>query len=232
MYNYIQMLTVLIPAYNEEKIIQNTIDNIFEWSKTSLLEIKLVIINNNSTDSTESILKKNSLKNSSFFYKNEEKQGKGHAIKAGLALASSNVLILDADLSVSIDQFQPKWLELKNTAISGSRFMGKVVGTPARRTFTGKIFSMIVKKYFNMKVDDTQCGFKFISYNQMSTIEENLTVGNFAYDIDLLMTMKKLNINLIDFPVTYIHNDDSSVRILRDSVKMFMTILKLKRKFN
>ena len=76
MYNYIQMLTVIIPAYNEEKIIQNTIDNIFEWSKTSLLEIKLVIINNNSTDSTESILKKNSLKNSSFFYKNEEKQGK------------------------------------------------------------------------------------------------------------------------------------------------------------
>ena len=66
----------------------------------------------------------------------------------------------------------------------------------------------------------------------MSTIKKNLTVGNFAYDIDLLMTMKKLNINLIDFPVTYIHNDDSSVRILRDSVKMFMTILKLKRKFN
>ena len=44
---------------------------------------------------------------------------------------------------------------------------------------------MIVKKYFNMAVDDTQCGFKFISYNQISTIEENLTVGNFAYDIDL-----------------------------------------------
>ena len=83
-----------------------------------------------------------------------------------------------------------------------------------------------------MTVDDTQCGFKFISYEKMSTIKKNLTVGNFAYDIDLLLTMKKLNIDLIDTPVTYIHNDDSSVRILRDSVKMFMTILKLKRKFN
>jgi glycosyltransferase involved in cell wall biosynthesis len=226
------MLTVIIPAYNEEKIIQNTIDNIFAWSKTSLLEINLVIINNNSTDSTESILKKNSLEKKSLVYKNEEKQGKGFAIKAGLALASKNVLILDADLSVSIDQFQTKWLELKNTAISGSRFMGKVQGTPARRLLTGKCFSWIVKKYFNMTVDDTQCGFKFISYENMSTIKENLTVGNFAYDIDLLLTMKKLNIDLINTPVTYIHNDDSSVRILRDSVKMFMTILKLKRKFN
>ena len=59
MSNYIQMLTVIIPAYNEEKVIQKTIDDIFEWSTTSLLEINLVIINNNSTDSTESILKKN-----------------------------------------------------------------------------------------------------------------------------------------------------------------------------
>ena len=56
------MLTVIIPAYNEEKTIQNTIDNIFEWSKSNNLEIKLVIINNNSTDSTESILKKILLK--------------------------------------------------------------------------------------------------------------------------------------------------------------------------
>ena len=110
--------------------------------------------------------------------------------------------------------------------------MGKVQGTPARRLLTGKGFSWIVKKYFNMTVDDTQCGFKFISYEKMSTIRENLTVGNFAYDIDLLLTMKKLNIDLIDTPVTYIHNDDSSVKILQDSVKMFMTLLKLKRKFN
>jgi dolichyl-phosphate beta-glucosyltransferase len=232
MYNYIQMLTVIIPAYNEEKVIQKTIDDIFEWSTTSLLEINLVIINNNSTDSTESILKKNSLEKRSLIYKNEEKQGKGFAIKAGLALASNSVLILDADLSVSIDQFQTKWLELENTAISGSRFMGKVQGTPTRRLLTGKGFSWIVKKYFNMTVDDTQCGFKFISYEKMSTIKENLTVGNFAYDIDLLLTMKKLNIDLIDTPVSYIHNDDSSVKILQDSVKMFMTLLKLKRKFN
>ena len=150
------MLTVIIPAYNEEKVIQKTIDDIFEWSTTSLLEIILVIINNNSTDSTESILKKNSLEKRSLIYKNEEKQGKGFAIKAGLALASNSVLILDADLSVSIDQFQTKWLELENTAISGSRFMGKVQGTPARRLLTGKGFSWIVKKYFNMTVDDTQ----------------------------------------------------------------------------
>jgi dolichyl-phosphate beta-glucosyltransferase len=225
------MLTVIIPAYNEEKTIQDSIDSIFEWSKSNNLEIKLVIINNNSTDSTESILEKNSFKNNSLIFKNEEKQGKGYAIKSGLASASNSVLILDADLSVGIDQFQKKWLELENTAISGSRFKGEVLGTPARRNLTGKVFSVIVKKYFNMSVDDTQCGFKFISYNKMSDIEENLTVGNFAYDVDLLLTMKKLKINLVDFPVTYIHNQDSSVRIIRDSIKMFLTLLKLKRKY-
>ena len=81
------------------------------------------------------------------------------------------------------------------------------------------------------RFDETR-GFKFISYDNMLAIEENLTVGNFAYDVDLLLTMKKLNIELIDFPVTYIHNDDSSVRIIKDSFKMFVTILRLKRKYS
>ena len=51
------MLSILIPAFNEDKILQESIDKVFNWSKNSI-KIELLVINNNSTDETESICKK------------------------------------------------------------------------------------------------------------------------------------------------------------------------------
>ena len=225
------MLSIVIPAFNEETILQKTIDNIYSWSKTNLIETELIVINNNSTDQTETICKNNLTKYKNFRYENERKKGKGFAVKKGINSSSYNkILILDADLSVSVDQFNPKWLSYENICISGSRFKGKVVGTPARRNLTGKGFSFLVKSLFNISVDDTQCGFKYISYNNIPLLVNKLTVGNFAYDVDFLLSVKSCNIETVVKPVTYIHNIESSVSIFKDSLKMFFTFIKLRTK--
>ena len=64
------MLTIVIPAFNEENILQESIDNIYAWSKTNLIKLELIVINNNSTDKTESICKNNLTKYKSFKYEN------------------------------------------------------------------------------------------------------------------------------------------------------------------
>ncbi len=225
------MLNIVIPAFNEENILQKTIDNIFDWSKTNSIDIELFVINNNSTDQTETICKNNLIKYKNFKYQNEQKKGKGFAVKRGMMNSSYNkILILDADLSVSVDQFDPEWLVYEKICISGSRFKGEVVGTPARRNLTGKGFSFLVKSFFNISVDDTQCGFKYISYNNIPLLVNKLTVGNFAYDVDLLLAVKSCSIETIVKPVTYIHNIESSVNIFKDSLKMFFSLIKLKTK--
>ena len=100
------MLSILIPAFNEDKILQESIDKVFNWSKKNSIKIELLVINNNSTDETESICKKNISNYKNFIYINELNKGKGFAVKSGLKNASYNkILILDADLSVSVDQF-------------------------------------------------------------------------------------------------------------------------------
>ena len=225
------MLNIVIPAFNEENIIQKTIDDIYNWSKTNSIDIELVVINNNSTDQTEEICKNNLIKYKNFKYQNEEKKGKGFAVKRGLTISSYNkILILDADLSVSIDQFDPEWLGYENICISGSRFKGKVIGTPARRNLTGKGFSFLVKSLFNISVDDTQCGFKYISYSNIPLLVNKLTVGNFAYDVDFLLAVNSCSIETVVKPVTYIHNIESSVSIFKDSLKMLFTLIKLRTK--
>ena len=227
------MLSILIPAFNEDKILQESIDKVFNWSKKNSIKIELLVINNNSTDETESICKKNISNYKNFIYINELNKGKGFAVKSGLKNATYNkILILDADLSVSVDQFNTEWLNYEKICIAGSRYIGKVIGTPARRTLTGKAFSFLVKLLYRFSIDDTQCGFKYISYNSIGNIVEMLTIGNFAYDIDLLLAIEKANIEVLVKPVTYIHNNDSSVSIFKDSFKMLFTLIKLKIKYS
>ena len=225
------MLSIVIPAFNEENILQNSIDEIINWSKNNSIKLELIVVNNNSTDNTEIICKNNLSKYENFKYHNELKKGKGFAVKKGIKTSSyTKVLILDADLSVGIDQFNPSWLEYEETCIVGSRFIGKVIGTPYRRILTGKIFSLVVKSLFNISVDDTQCGFKYVSSNNIHKLIDKLTVGNFAYDIDFLLSVKSSDIQTIVVPVTYVHNNESSVNIFKDSFRMLISLFKLKKK--
>ena len=225
------MLSIVIPAFNEENILQNSIDQIITWSTNNSIKLEVIVINNNSTDKTELICKDNLSKYKNFKYQNELKKGKGFAVKKGIKTSSyTKVLILDADLSVGIDQFNLSWLDYEETCIVGSRFIGKVIGTPYRRILTGKIFSLVVKSLFNISVDDTQCGFKYVSSNNIHKLIDKLTVGNFAYDIDFLLSVKSSDIQTIVVPVTYVHNNESSVNIFKDSFRMFITLFKLKKK--
>ena len=53
------MLSIVIPAFNEENILQNSIDEIINWSKNNSIKLEVIVVNNNSTDSTEIICKDN-----------------------------------------------------------------------------------------------------------------------------------------------------------------------------
>lgn len=226
------MLSILIPAYNEQNILEESIKKIIAGLSGFQNEFEIIVVNNNSNDSTEQICKKLVEKYVQFTYINQSKQGKGNAIKAGFEnLSYNNILILDADLSVSIDQFNFDWINNKEICINGSRYSGEVIGTPLKRNFTGKIFSLLVGYLFNLPVDDTQCGFKFIYHTEPKKIGDLITIGNFAYDIDLLLALKQLNVNIKQTPVTYIHNEDTSVRILKDSIKMLSSLAKIKFKY-
>jgi len=226
------MLTILIPAFNEDKILEISVDKIFKKFYQFDNEFQILVVNNNSNDNTEKVCMSLERKYDKFFFINEPLKGKGNAVKSGIKNALyNNILILDADLSVSIDQFNISWIQKNNTCINGSRYEGQVIGTPLQRNFTGKIFSFMVKILFDLPVNDTQCGFKFISYSEPKKIAEKMTIGNFAYDIDLLLVLKYLNVEIEEVPVTYIHNNDSAVNIFKDSFKMILSLIELKKNY-
>lgn len=223
-------LSVIIPCFNEENILENTIKRIRYWCKFQDLDYEIIIVNNNSIDNTEKIARKLTDKN--VFLVNECKQGKGHAVKKGLIKSKfNNLLILDADLSTDIKHLNLDWLNNNDSLVVGSRPLGSEVGTPLIRKIYGKVLNYLIRINFQIEIKDTQCGFKFISTNKLDEIIERLEFGGFIYDLDLILACKGLSFELLEIPVEYDFNKDSSVNLLLDPLIIFKDLIKLKIKY-
>jgi len=223
------VLSIIIPCFNEEKIISQSIKKIDDWSKSKDFEIEILIINNASTDNTDEELRK-----ASEIFRisvlNENKKGKGYAIKKGLAeVINSKVLILDADLSTDLNAFDVDWLKKNELLILGSRSLGEEIGTPRIRKFSGYILNLLIRNLFNLNIKDTQCGFKYISSESLKSITEDLSFGGFIYDLDLILLAINRNIDVLEIPVTYTFNNDSSVSLIKDPLVMLRDLFKLRK---
>ena len=224
------MLSIIIPCFNEEDVIENTVNRIKYWCEFKGLDYQLIIVNNQSRDNTEKIAKQ--LIDNDVILTNQYKKGKGHAVKKGLIKSKfNNVLILDADLSTDINHLNIDWLNNNNTIVIGSRSLGSEVGTPLIRRIYGKVLNYLIRLIFQIEIKDTQCGFKFLSTNKLDEIIEKLEVGGFIYDLDLILTCKDLGFELIEIPIKYSHNKNSSVNILLDPLLVFKDLIRLRIKY-
>ena len=224
------MLSIVIPSFNEVNQIGDTIQKIYKFFKDKKYDFEVVVINNSSTDNTLNLLME---LNNVYDLKilNEPKKGKGNAIKLGLLNVKFNkVLILDADLSTNISELKTEWLELENTLLIGSRFLGDEIDTPRIRKISGFCLNYIIRLIFDIDFRDTQCGFKFIAYQNIKSLASGLTVEGFMYDLDLITLCKNMNIFIKEIPIRYIHNKNSSVSLLKDPFKMLFDMLKIKKK--
>ena len=224
------MITILIPCFNEEKVIGHNIQKIHDFFENKKYIFELVVINNASTDNTLKVLKEI---NKAYEIKilNENKKGKGNAIKLGLLNSKyDNVLILDADLSTDINELKDDWLKLENSLLIGSRVLGEEIDTPKIRRFSGFILNYIIRLFFDIEFRDTQCGFKFIAYENINILANDLSIEGFMYDLDLITLCKKMRIDVKEVPIRYVFNDNSSVSLLKDPAIMLFEMLKIRKK--
>lgn len=160
-------LSIIIPAYNESESISETIVTLEQALDTIKIEHEVLIINDNSTDNTEVILKELCTQYPSVRYKtNKGPNGFGYAIRYGLERYSGDcVAIMMADLSDSpydLIKFYTTMIESNVDCVFGNRWSngGKVIDYPFVKKIINRIANRIIRLVMNIKYNDTTNAFK------------------------------------------------------------------------
>jgi len=160
-------LSIVIPAYNEEESITETVQKIEESLSKIKIDHEILIINDNSKDNTETILKELSEKNENLRYiTNKGPNGFGYAVRKGLEnFEGECVAIMMADLSDSpydLIKFYSTMLEGNYDCVFGSRFMkgGKLVDYPFVKRIVNRIANFVIRLVMGIGYNDTTNAFK------------------------------------------------------------------------
>ena len=160
-------LSIVIPAYNEEESITETIDQIEEAFSQVAIDHEILVVNDNSKDNTAQVLEELSIKYPAVKYvTNLGPNGFGYAVRYGLERYSGDcVAVMMADLSDSpydLIRYYTTMLEGNYDCVFGSRFMkgGKVVDYPFVKKVINRIANLIIRVVMRIKYNDTTNAFK------------------------------------------------------------------------
>lgn len=175
-------LSIVIPAYNEEESISETIDSIETALEKIKIEHEIFVVNDNSKDNTLSVLKKLSIKYPSLRYEtNTGPNGFGYAVRYGLERFDGDcVAVMMADLSDSpydLIKYYSTMLEGDYDCVFGSRFMsgGKVIDYPWVKKIVNRIANAIIRIVMGIKYNDTTNAFKLYKKHTIEGIKPFLS---------------------------------------------------------
>ena len=238
--NNIPTLSIVIPAYNEEKRIEKTIDTLLD--KAHELKIKeILIVDDGSIDKTSKIVLAKVHKTIDIkLIQLGMNQGKGKALREGVIHATGEYIgCLDADLSAAIDSIPHAITMLEKDAdlVIGTRVTPQ--GTdlrktqPLRRRYAGKLFSLLQKIIVGVPYNDTQCPFKIFTKNAAQTIFPNLVIRRWSIDVELLALAEKNNFKITELSIVWQHVDDSKVNLgPKILINVISELLKIRHNIN
>jgi glycosyltransferase involved in cell wall biosynthesis len=210
-------LSIVIPAYNEEKRIGPTLDEVLRYLKTQAYRAEVIVVDDGSSDSTARHVSERMSRYRESGHElrvliNTPNRGKGYSVKRGLTNASGEILLFsDADLSSPITE-APKLIdpiaEGRADVTFGSRALNpELIGVhqPRMRELGGAVFNLCLRTITGLKFKDTQCGFKAFRREAALPVFSLQRVERFGFDPEVLYIAKKQGNRLLEVPVVWNH---------------------------
>jgi len=229
-------VSIIIPAYNEEKRLGKTLEKIYSYFKDKGINFEIIVVDDGSRDGTVNLVKNFSIDHPEVKLRcHPHNKGKGAAVKTGVLTAEGNVILFtDADLSTPIEEFE----KLKDAIdrgydiAIGSRGIESskvILPQPWYRRYIGKIFPYLVRIIIMADIKDTQCGFKLFKKNAGIKLFKELKAEGFAFDVEILARGKKEHLKIAEIGVLWYNSPESKVSMLKSPLKMLLELNKIKR---
>jgi len=233
-------ISIIIPAHNEERRIEKTIRAYHlyfsQQQEITGLFFELIIVLNGCKDNTLSVVENIRTElHSNIIVIDMLAAGKGLAIKTGFvnALTRSNDIIgfVDADMATAPEAFFDLVKQIHNSdGIIASRYMPGAQIFPERPMYkrwgSRIIYEPFVKLFFGLSYYDLQCGAKLFKRAVIEKVTPELTVAQWAFDVELLYLCKKYGFFIKEIPTVWRDQEDSKLT-LRGGLRMFGALFKV-----
>lgn len=233
-------LSIVIPAYNEERRLPHTLASISDYLAQQSFTAEVVVADDGSNDATATLAEQHT----GVRVLRLDHRGKGFAVRAGALAASGDyVLLCDADLATPIEEWQKLWNYLSDgyDVVIGSRegLGAKRIGEPWHRHVMGRIFNWIVQFVALRGIQDTQCGFKALRRSVAVDLFHQVRIYGddtpsvqgaavTAYDVELLFLARRCGYQIAEVPVIWHYGVETKVDPMRDSLRNLRDVMRVR----
>lgn len=229
-------LSLVIPAYNEEKRIGPSVEAACEYFTAAADEFELVLVDDGSRDRTVEVVEQHrGCLPELQILTSRTNMGKGGALHKGMLAATGDyVLFSDADQSTPFreyEKFKP-YVEQQLPVIIGTRKSESGLierHQPWLRENMGKGFTLLSQWIVGVKVTDFTCGFKLFRRDAAQAIFSRQTIRDWSFDSEILFLAGYLGYSIQEVPVFWSDVEDTKVRLIRDTWDSFLGLLKIRR---
>jgi glycosyltransferase involved in cell wall biosynthesis len=212
-------ISIIIPAYNEEKRLPATLAAVREYLDRSAWDFaEIVVVDDGSRDRTAGVARSASVR----VLQNPGNRGKGYSVRHGVLESKAEwALVTDADLSAPIEELEKLWSavqrEQAQVAIGSRAADRSLVGVHQHilREWMGRIFNLVMRVVTGLPFRDTQCGFKLFQAAAAQRIFSRQQLDGFGFDVEVLFIARRLKYQCIEVAVRWDNVEGTKVSLWR-----------------
>jgi dolichyl-phosphate beta-glucosyltransferase len=227
--------SIVIPAYNEGPRIRATLDRLLAHVRDRQWDAEILVINDGSRDDTAQIVESYAAQHAHLsLLQNPGNRGKGYSVRNGMLHAAGEIMLFtDADLSSPIEEADKLFMALNNGAdvAIGSRWLRAELQTQRQslhRQLFGRVFNLALRIILRLPYRDTQCGFKAFTRPATQAIFPLQHIERWGFDPEILFLARKFGLRVEEVPVEWAHSEGTRINPLRDGIRMFVEMLKVR----
>lgn len=235
------LLSVVIPAYNEERRLPQTLDRIYGYLAGQNYPSEIMVVDDGSDDHTAAVVEAFARDHPNVRLIRNDHRGKGYTVRTGMLAARGHIVLFsDADLSTPVEDVEKlmPWFERGFDIVIGSRegAGAQRIKEPFYRHLMGRVFNFVVRVLTVRGIQDTQCGFKAFRDDVAQDIfsrvqlysERSPRVANgmvTAFDVEVLFIGRKSGYRIKEVPVEWRYGTETKVNPLKDSWRNFRDVV-------